>query len=43
MSSIEKVSGDRPSGGMSLDVVFSKRYASKFCDLGIDLMLKDLN
>ena len=39
----EKVSRERPSSGMILDVVFSKRYASKFCDLGKNLMLKDLN
>ena len=40
--SIEKVSGDRPSSGMSLDGVFAKISASKFCDQGIDLILKNL-
>ena len=43
ISSMEKVLEARPSGGMSLDVVLSNKSASKFCDLGTNLILKDLN
>ena len=39
INSIEKVCGDKPSGGISLDVVLANRSTSKFCDLGTDLML----
>ena len=43
ISSMEKVSGARPLGGMSLYVVLDNKSKSKFCDLGTYLMLKDLN
>ena len=40
MRSMENVSGQRPSSGMSLDVVFSNRSASKFFNMGTYLILK---
>ena len=40
--SMEKVSMDKPSQGMSLGAVLDKRSASKFCDLGTYLILKSL-
>ena len=39
----EKVSRERPSDAMRLNVVLANSSASKFCDLGTNLMLKDLN
>ena len=39
INSIEKVCGDNPSGGISLDVVLANKSASKFYDLGTDLIL----
>ena len=39
---MEKVLGDKPSGGMLLDVVLAKISASKFYDLGTYLILKYL-
>ena len=39
INSIEKVCGDKPSGGFSLDAVLDNRSVSKFYDLGIDLIL----
>ena len=43
ISSMEKVSGSRPSGGMSLNGVLANRSASKNFDLGTYLILKALN
>ena len=40
MSSIEKDSEERPSGGMILDAVFANRSTSKFCNLRKELILK---
>ena len=39
INSIEKVCGYKPSGGISLDVVLASRSASKFWDLGTNLIL----
>ena len=36
---IEKVCGDKPSSGISLDAVLVNRLASKLCDLGTYLIL----
>ena len=39
INSIEKVCGDKPSSGISLDAVLANRYVSKFCDIGTYLIL----
>ena len=39
INSMEKVYEDKPSGGISLDAVLANKSASKFCDLGMNLML----
>ena len=39
INSIEKVYGDKPSGGISLDVVLASKSALKFWDLGTNLIL----
>ena len=39
INSIENVSGDKPSSGINLDAILARTSASKFYDLGTDLML----
>ena len=41
INSIEKISSDKPSGGINLDAVLARRSTSKFYDLGTDLTLND--
>ena len=36
---IEKACGEKPSGGISLDVVLARKSTSKFWDLGTYLIL----
>ena len=38
IKSIENVFGEKPSGGINLDAVLAKISASKFCDLGTNLI-----
>ena len=40
---MEKVSGDRPYGGINLDAILANKSTSKFWDLRTDLMLNALN
>ena len=39
INSIEKVCGDKPLGGISLDAVLASRSTSKFWDIGTSLIL----
>ena len=43
INSMEKVSGDRPYGGINLDAILANKSTSKFWDLRTDLMLNALN
>ena len=39
INSIEKICRDKPLGRISLDAILANKSESKFCDLGMDLML----
>jgi len=43
INSIENELGEKPSAGNNFDVTFANKYSSELLDLGIELILKEMN